>query len=77
MIRFKAARAGYAFLLAIVGTLGMAVEAVGADVEARSVRHQTSRKPPESNAMPASTQQPNGLGPMRYYGGPKSPMWRG
>jgi hypothetical protein len=22
-------------------------------------------------------QQPSRLGPMRYYGGPKSPMWRG
>jgi len=74
---FKAARAGYAILFASVVTLGMVVEAVAADVEARSVRHQTSRKQPELNAMPASTQQPNALGPMRYYGGPKSPMWRG
>jgi hypothetical protein len=24
-----------------------------------------------------STQQQARLGPMRYYGGPKSPMWRG
>jgi hypothetical protein len=24
----------------------------------------------------ADTSQPSNLGPMRYYGGPKSPMWR-
>jgi len=30
----------------------------------------------ESRA-PVASQQPAGLGPMRYYGGPKSPMWRG
>ena len=28
------------------------------------------------NQEPVS-QQPARLGPMRYYGGPKSPMWRG
>jgi hypothetical protein len=30
----------------------------------------------ESHVQLAS-QQPTRLGPMRYYGGPKSPMWRG
>jgi hypothetical protein len=30
----------------------------------------------ESRAQLVS-QQPVRLGPMRYYGGPKSPMWRG
>jgi hypothetical protein len=30
----------------------------------------------ESQVQLAS-QQPTRLGPMRYYGGPKSPMWRG
>jgi hypothetical protein len=30
----------------------------------------------ESRAQLGS-QQPVRLGPMRYYGGPKSPMWRG
>jgi hypothetical protein len=29
----------------------------------------------ESRAQVVS-QQPARLGPMRYYGGPKSPMWR-
>ena len=76
MSLFKAAR-GYAILFASAVTLGIAVENVAADVEARSVRRQMSRKQSQSNAMPASTQQPNGPGPMRYYGGPKSPMWRG
>jgi hypothetical protein len=30
-----------------------------------------------SNARAAEPVKSAGLGPMRYYGGPKSPMWRG
>ena len=31
----------------------------------------------DSHAQLVWQQQPARLGPMRYYGGPKSPMWRG
>jgi hypothetical protein len=56
--------------LLIVGLCGdCAGKAVKGHLHARSV---TS----EGNMQPVS-QQPVQLGGARYYGGPKSPMWRG
>jgi len=75
MDRFSESRSGRMTLLATMLTCGMIAECAAADVEARSGGHQASSKQPASNAVPASA-RPSGLGPMRYYGGPKAPMWR-
>ncbi|WP_461346850.1 hypothetical protein [Bradyrhizobium sp. USDA 4451] len=38
--------------------------------------HRPHRHPMHTAAVPAPVQPALHLGPMRYYGGPKSPMWR-
>jgi hypothetical protein len=69
----RSARIGYLTLIAAVLTAGISGEAVAKvhkkHLHARSVVS-------ESHAQ-LVTQQPVRLGAMRYYGGPKSPMWRG
>jgi len=67
------ARIGYVFLVVailIAGTCGDAV----AKVHNGRLHHHSFIS--ESRAQLVS-QQPVRLGAMRYYGGPKSPMWRG
>jgi hypothetical protein len=69
----RTARIGFVTLLAIILTAGIRGDALAKHrkgrLHARSVAY-------ESRAQRVS-QQPVRLGPMRYYGGPKSPMWRG
>jgi hypothetical protein len=74
----KLARIGFAVLVGTILTAGLCSDAVakarkghlhGHHVHAHHVIY-------ESRAQ-LVTQQPVRLGPMRYYGGPKSPMWRG
>ena len=69
----RSARVGCVALLAIILTAGICGDALAKHhkgrLHARSVAD-------ESRAQLVS-QQPVRLGPMRYYGGPKSPMWRG
>jgi hypothetical protein len=57
---------------------GACVESVAQAVEKNSApsREMASRAQVPAAAPLASDQQAR-LGPMRYYGGPKSPMWRG
>jgi hypothetical protein len=66
------ARIGFAILVATAMTAGICGDAIAkvhkGRLHARSV---TS----ESRVQLVS-QDPVRLGPMRYYGGPKSPMWR-
>jgi hypothetical protein len=64
---------GFVTMITAVLTAGLCGDAVAKAHKGRlHVRSATS----ESRAQLVS-QQPARLGPMRYYGGPKYPMWRG
>ncbi len=66
-------RTGLVILAATLLTAGLCGDAAAKRVKGRlHARSVTS----ESSAQPVA-QQPAHLGAMRYYGGPKSPMWRG
>ena len=67
---FKTVRVGYCALLATILIAGVCGDAIA---KTDKVRPQTRSPATEM----ASTQKQARLGPMRYYGGPKSPMWRG
>ncbi|MBR1086307.1 hypothetical protein JQ621_02325 [Bradyrhizobium manausense] len=56
--------------LLMVGTAGSAQAKHG-----HRHRHAHHHAPTATARLAA--QEPSSLGPMRYYGGPKSPMWRG
>jgi hypothetical protein len=68
----RSVRIGFATLVAAIMTAGFSGNAVAAHKGHRHVHSSVY----ESRAQLVSPQlaQP---GPMRYYGGPKSPMWRG
>jgi hypothetical protein len=68
------ARIGFATLITAVLTVGLCGDAV-AKVHHKGRLHARSAVY-ESHAQLVSP-APARLGPMRYYGGPKSPMWRG
>jgi hypothetical protein len=70
----KNARIGLVFLVAAAAILiaGFCGDAVA---KAHKGRLHAHRSISESRAQ-FVLQQPARLGPMRYYGGPKSPMWR-
>lgn len=56
----------------------MLVTATGGAAQAKhGHRHWHAHHHAPAVSMLLVTQEPNRLGPMRYYGGPKSPMWRG
>lgn len=56
----------------------MLVTATGGAAQAKhGHRHWRAHHHAPAVSMLLVTQEPNRLGPMRYYGGPKSPMWRG
>jgi hypothetical protein len=67
---FRTVRVGYCALLATILIAGVCGDALA---KTDKVRPQTRSPATEM----VSTQQEARLGPMRYYGGPKSPMWRG
>ncbi len=69
----RSARIGFVILVAAILTVGIYGDAAA---EAGKGRLHAHRSIYESRAQLVS-QQPARLGPMRYYGGPKSPMWRG
>jgi hypothetical protein len=69
----RTARIGFVTLLAIILTAGICGDALAKHRKGRLHAHSVAC---ESRAQLVS-QRPVRLGPMRYYGGPKSPMWRG
>jgi hypothetical protein len=74
---FETARVGFVILVGtmlIVGSCGDAVAKAG---QARRHARYESCGRDSPKHLQLVTQQPVRLGPMRYYGGPKSPMWRG
>jgi hypothetical protein len=74
------ARVTLVILLGVILTIGSGSDAVA---EAHRARLRARGFIPERGGRESARrpqlvlQQPVRLGPMRYYGGPKSPMWRG
>ena len=73
----RALRIGSGILTAAMLVGSYPVEAAAARHRYRKhvVRDHTVRQPAR-NAEASAVPQAIGPGPMRYYGGPKSPMWR-
>jgi hypothetical protein len=68
----KSARIGFVTLVATILTVGISGDAVARVHKGRLHAHSSFS---ESRAQ-LVPQEPARLGPVRYYGGPKSPMWR-
>jgi hypothetical protein len=68
----RSTRIGFATLVAAIVTAGFSGNAFAAHRVHRHIHGAAY----ESHAQLVAP-QPAQLGPMRYYGGPKSPMWRG
>jgi hypothetical protein len=66
-------RTGLFVLVAIILTAAICDDAVAKTGKRRLHAHH----PVESHAGEPVKNEQARLGPMRYYGGPKSPMWRG
>ncbi len=66
----KSKRIGF---FVLIGTLQIACLGGYAFAQTDKVRDRNLA----TNARAAEHEKSPGLGPMRYYGGPKSPMWRG
>jgi hypothetical protein len=64
----KAVRPGLAIPVAVILTAVLPGE-----LAARHMRHHTHQ---QVQTARAELVQPSNIGAMRYYGGPKSPMWR-
>ena len=83
-VSIQRTRIGFSVLAAIILTAGICGDAVAKTGKGRlHVRHLAAQNlaaqnlPAEGHGgEPAKSEQVR-LGPMRYYGGPKSPMWRG
>jgi hypothetical protein len=67
------ARVGFGVLVGAILTAGISDDAV-AKVHKGRLHVRSSISESRAQVVP---QQPARLGPMRYYGGPKYPMWRG
>jgi hypothetical protein len=65
-------------LLAAIATVAIPVDASATRHKHMSHRHLPARHPENAWASAAPAPETSGanLAPMRYYGGPKSPMWR-
>jgi hypothetical protein len=71
-INARTARFGFVTLVATVLTAGICSDAVAKAHKGRLHAY----SPVSESRAEFVAQQPAQLGPMRYYGGPKSPMWR-
>lgn len=71
---------GFAILIGTILTIGICGDAVAKTGKRHShgYRHVSDgRGHVRGKRVQLVAQQPTRLGAMRYYGGPKSPMWRG
>ena len=76
----RASRVGFAIMAGMILTAGIC-----GDASAKARKHHLhvrgflseSRGRQAAKCAQFPSLQPVRLGPMRYYGGPKSPMWRG
>lgn len=75
----RSAQIGFVALAVTILTAGLCGEAAARShkgwLHAHGFVSESSEREPAERIQLAS-QQPAWLGPMRYYGGPKSPMWR-
>jgi hypothetical protein len=74
------ARFGFVTMVATILTAGICGDAVAKVHKGRLHHHRftvESRERQSGKRLQFVLQEPVRLGPMRYYGGPKSPMWRG
>jgi hypothetical protein len=78
-VAVRGMRTGAIALLATVLICGVCREGAAQAVEHNSnqSRETATRSQGPSAAPVASSEQQAKLGSLRYYGGPKSPMWRG
>ncbi len=74
-VAVRVTRTGAVALLATVFICGICRE--GAAQAVNQSRESATRGHGPSATPVASSEHQAKLGPMRYYGGPKSPMWRG
>jgi hypothetical protein len=74
-VAVRGLRIGSVVLLALAVTCA-AGAAQTDDRSSGQLRQATTRGQASSTGPVASSGQQAGLGSMRYYGGPKSPMWR-
>jgi hypothetical protein len=76
----RSARTWLVGLMAMVLTVGVGGDAAAKAHRGRLRFHHFARhcrqRGAETHLQLASHQPAQPLGPMRYYGGPKSPMWR-
>ena len=76
----RSARVGFVILVGTILTVGMCGDAL-AKLHKRHLHARGflsgSRERQSAKCARLVSQQPVRLGPTRYYGGPKSPMWRG
>jgi hypothetical protein len=70
----RGTRTGFFVLVATIMTAGICGDAVAKTGKGRLRAHHLAVE--GRGGEPAKNEQAR-LGPMRYYGGPKSPMWRG
>jgi hypothetical protein len=76
-VAVRVMRTGAVALLATVVICGACREGAAQVVEHNQSRESVTRGHGPSATPVASSEHQAKLGPMRYYGGPKSPMWRG
>jgi hypothetical protein len=76
----RAAWVGFVILVGTILTAGMCGDALATvhkrHLHARGFLSESRERETAKHAQ-LVPQQPVRLGPKRYYGGPKSPMWRG
>jgi hypothetical protein len=76
-VAMRGARIGAIALLALALSGGIyRASAAEAGERSPSPLHQTAARSQRLVTPPVSPEQQAHLGSMRYYGGPKSPMWR-
>jgi hypothetical protein len=76
-VAVRVTRTGAVALLATVLICGACREGTAQVVEQNQSRESASRGHGPLATPVTSSEHQAKLGPMRYYGGPKSPMWRG
>ena len=72
----RGSRIGFAAVIAVVMVVGICGEAA-AKTHRTHIRHLQARSLLLESRAQLVPQPPARLEVMRYYGGPKSPMWRG
>jgi hypothetical protein len=73
--KVRSVRFGFVALVVMILAAGFSGDAVAK--HARRSLHARNGAATSGGSFQPLPLQPVRLGPMRYYGGPKSPMWRG